>query len=61
VGAVTLIVPFMSHEFVALASDRRITWKIGGASKRWEDTENKAIVLVGQFIMGYTGSRASGR
>jgi hypothetical protein len=45
----------MSHEFVALVSDRRITWKIGGASQRWEDTENKAIVLVGQFIMGYTG------
>jgi hypothetical protein len=55
VGAVTLIVPFMSHEFVALASDRRITWKIGGASQGWEDTENKAIVLAGHFLMGYTG------
>jgi hypothetical protein len=38
--SVTLIVPFISEEFVALASDRRITWEIGGASTRWEDTEN---------------------
>ncbi len=45
----------MSQDFVALASDRRITWKIGGASRRWEDTENKAIVLAGHFLMGYTG------
>jgi hypothetical protein len=42
-------------EFVALASDRRITWQIGGASARWEDTENKAIVLGGHSLMGYTG------
>jgi len=52
---VTLIVPFISEEFVALASDRRITWQIGGASKRWEDTENKTVVLAGHFLMGYTG------
>jgi hypothetical protein len=55
VAPVTLIVPFMSSEFVALATDRRITWQIGGASGRWEDTENKAIVLAGHFLMGYTG------
>jgi hypothetical protein len=53
--SVTLIVPFISEEFVALASDRRITWEIGGASTRWEDTENKAVVLAGHFLMGYTG------
>jgi hypothetical protein len=55
VCALTLIVPFMSHDYVALASDRRITWQIGGASSRWEDTENKAVVLAGHFLMGYTG------
>src|SRR5438034_6380312 len=54
-GAVTLIVPYMSQEFVALVSDRRITWEIGGATQQWEDTENKAIVLASQFLMGYTG------
>src|SRR5436190_4683981 len=54
VAPVTLIVPFMSREFVALATDRRITWQIGGASGRGEDTENKAIVLAGH-LMGYTG------
>jgi hypothetical protein len=52
---VTLIVSFVSEDFVALASDRRITWEIGGASQRWEDTENKAVVLAGHFLMGYTG------
>jgi hypothetical protein len=52
---VTLIVPFISEQFVAVASDRRITWLIGAAPARWEDTENKAIVLAGHFLMGYTG------
>jgi hypothetical protein len=52
---VTLIVSFISEEFVALVSDRRITWQIGGASTKWEDTENKAVVLAGHFLMGYTG------
>jgi hypothetical protein len=51
----TLIVVFLSDEFVALASDRRITWTIGGSSSRWEDTENKAVVLAGQYLLGYTG------
>jgi hypothetical protein len=59
---VTLIVPFISEDFVALSSDRRITWQIGGASTNWEDTENKAIVLAGHFLMGYTGfARLAGR
>ena len=51
----TLIVPFMAQDFVMLASDRRITWKIGGATSRWKDTENKAVLLAGQFLLGYTG------
>ncbi len=51
----TLILAFISEEYVALASDRRITWTIGGARDRTEDTENKAVVLCGHFLMGYTG------
>jgi hypothetical protein len=51
----TLIVPFVCDQFVALASDRRITWQIGGASSKWEDTENKAVVLAGHHLLGYTG------
>jgi hypothetical protein len=41
--------------WLALASDRRITWQIGGAAADWEDTENKAVVLCGHFLLGYTG------
>jgi hypothetical protein len=45
----------VAEDFVALASDRRITWQIGGATTGWEDTENKAVVLAGHFLLGYTG------
>ena len=55
VSDITLILAFLSDEYVALASDRRITWIIGGARNRTEDTENKAVVLCGHFLMGYTG------
>jgi hypothetical protein len=51
----TSILPFISNQHVALASDRRITWLIGGATQGSEDTENKAIALCGHFLMGYTG------
>lgn len=51
----TLIVSYISEEFVALVSDRRVTWIEDGVPVRWEDTENKAIVLGWQFVMGYTG------
>jgi len=52
---VTLILAFVSDEYVMVASDRRITWTIGGARDRNEDTENKAVVLCGHFLMGYAG------
>jgi hypothetical protein len=53
---VTLIVSYISEEFVALASDRRITeQRMDGTVVRREDTENKAIVLAGSSLMGYTG------
>jgi len=51
----TLIVSYISHQGVILASDRRITWVRKGVSDSYEDSENKAIVLAGTFLMGYTG------
>jgi hypothetical protein len=51
----TLILAFLSSEYVILASDRRITWTSRGTVHRTEDTENKAIALCGHFLMGYTG------
>lgn len=51
----TLILGFISPEYVALASDRRITWMKNGKVVRTEDTENKAILLCGHSLMGYTG------
>src|SRR5690348_14306867 len=52
----TLIVTCISEEYVILASDRRITWvDENGRPLRREDTENKAIILCGHFLMGYTG------
>lgn len=51
----TLIVAFISDDFAVLASDRRITWQIGGAPGQWEDTENKVAVLDGHMLLGYTG------
>lgn len=51
----TLILAFISPEYVALASDRRITWQQNNKIIRSEDTENKALILCGHFLMGYTG------
>ncbi len=51
----TLILAFISPEYVALASDRRITWTTRGVLQDTEDTENKAVILCGHFLMGYTG------
>lgn len=58
----TLILGYISDQYAILASDRRISWvdKDGKITTR-EDTENKAIVLAGQFIMGYTGFARLGR
>ncbi|MEO3863744.1 hypothetical protein [Acrocarpospora sp. B8E8] len=51
----TLIVGYVSHDYVAVASDRTITIRQRGRSDIYKDVENKAIVLNGQAIMGYTG------
>jgi hypothetical protein len=52
----TLILTFLSDEYVILASDRRGTWvDKDGKPLNHEDTNNKAIVLCGHFLMGYTG------
>ena len=52
----TLIVNLISDQYVILASDRRVTWfDAKGRPERHDDRENKAIVLGGQFLMGYTG------
>ncbi|NAS25366.1 hypothetical protein GT755_27235 [Herbidospora sp. NEAU-GS84] len=51
----TLIVGYISHNYAAIASDRMITIKRAGQSNIYQDVENKAVVLNGQAIMGYTG------
>lgn len=52
----TLILGYISDQYAVLASDRRVTWiDSDGKVTLREDNENKAIVLTGQFIMGYTG------
>lgn len=51
----TLIIGLISEEYVLLASDRRITWISGPDKAKTEDTENKAVLLAGQFLLGYTG------
>ncbi|WP_322769242.1 hypothetical protein [Frankia sp. Cr1] len=51
----TLVMSCISKEYAILASDRRITWLKKGTPPNREDTENKAIVLCGRFLMGYTG------
>jgi hypothetical protein len=48
---VTLIISVLTDEYVALVSDRRVTWPDG----RQEDTDTKTFNLFGQFLMGFTG------
>lgn len=52
----TLIVGVVTEKFAFLVSDRRITWFDDRAEPvGFEDSENKAILLNGNFLMGYTG------
>jgi hypothetical protein len=48
---VTLIISVLTDEYVALVSDRRVTWSDG----RRVDTDTKTFNLYGQFLMGFTG------
>ena len=50
-GFVTLIISVLTDEYVALVSDRRVTWSDG----RQVDTDTKTFNLYGQFLMGFTG------
>ena len=47
----TEIISVLTDEYVALVSDRRVTWSDG----RQEDTDTKTFNLFGQFLMGFTG------
>ncbi len=56
-GCVTLIISVLTDEYVALVSDRRITW----SKDKKEDSDTKTFKLFGQFLMGFTGySRING-
>jgi hypothetical protein len=48
---VTEIISVLTDEYVALVSDRRVTWSDG----RQVDTDTKTFNLFGQFLMGFTG------
>jgi hypothetical protein len=52
---VTLILGLLTDQYVALVSDRRVTWRVGRTIKRQEDTDTKTIVICGHFLMGFTG------
>jgi hypothetical protein len=47
----TEIISVLTDEYVALVSDRRVTWEDG----RQEDSDTKTFNLFGQFLMGFTG------
>lgn len=51
----TLIISALTEQYVALISDRRITWIEDNKIKRQEDTDTKTFNLFGQFLMGFTG------
>ena len=52
---VTLILAVLTDEYVALASDRRMTERRGSQLIRQEDTDTKTFNLCGHFLMGFTG------
>lgn len=47
----TEIISILTDEYVALVSDRRVTWSDGTQ----EDIDTKTFNLFGQFLMGFTG------
>lgn len=51
----TLITTILTDEYVILASDRRVTWRRGSMSDRYEDVAMKSFILGGHLIMGFTG------
>lgn len=57
----TLIISVLTDQYVALVSDRRVTWREGNQTKRREDTDTKTFNLFGQFLMGFTGLARIGK
>jgi hypothetical protein len=51
----TLILAALTDEYIALASDRRMTVSKGKKIIRQEDTDTKTFNLCGHFLMGFTG------
>jgi hypothetical protein len=51
----TLILAALTDEYVALASDRRMTERRGNRITRQEDTDTKTFNICGHFLMGFTG------
>ena len=51
----TLILAALTDEYVALASDRRMTVRRGNRIIRQEDTDTKTFSICGHFMMGFTG------
>jgi hypothetical protein len=51
----TLILAVLTDEYVALASDRRVTERRDMRITRQEDTDTKTFNICGHFLMGFTG------
>ncbi|MEZ0141485.1 hypothetical protein AB1285_02110 [Microbacterium sp. NRRL B-14842] len=51
----TLITAVLTDEYVVMASDRRVTWRHGTRTERFEDSAMKCFVLGGHLLMGFTG------
>ena len=60
----TLILNAATQGFVAHASDRLLTKRIGGKARVHSDTENKSLIVIARdaiCLIGYTGSAYIGR
>lgn len=51
----TLILAALTDQYVALASDRRVTERLGSRITRQEDIDTKTFNICGHFLMGFTG------
>lgn len=52
---VTLVIGVLTDQYVALVSDRRVTWANDDIVTRQEDSDTKTFSMRGQFLMGFTG------
>jgi 20S proteasome alpha/beta subunit len=51
----TLILAVLTDQYVALASDRRVTDRENKRITRQEDKDTKTFNICGHFLMGFTG------